>query len=220
MANFGISDELLSTQNVNIARFARNIGCGFLDNFQAMLNETFSVIFKHRDFLLKRGVSVSNQVKIGCHDNLFEIRFLMIKKFYFQALHNIDPLIADFKSALEKVELRLDQFASLCQVEKNVSKTLFHRTKTAVQRLEKQKTLIEQLVHRFVQVVLQIVGGRNIHLIEGPAATDWLYALECVDAFNKVSFYFFLVISWFSLGRVGLLMRVFGHLRLFVKVHF
>ena len=116
--------------------------------------------------------------------------FLMIKKFYFQALHNIDPLIADFKSALEKVELRLDQFASLCQVEKNVSKTLFHRTKTAVQRLEKQKTLIEQLVHRFVQVVLQIVGGRNIHLIEGPAATDWLYALECVDAFNKVSFYF------------------------------
>ena len=113
----------------------------------------------------------------------------MIKNFYFQALHNIDPLIADFKSALEKVELRLDQFASLCQVEKNVSKTLFHRTKTAVQRLEKQKTLIEQLVHRFVQVVLQIVGGRNIHLIEGPAATDWLYALECVDAFNKVSFF-------------------------------
>ena len=106
--------------------------------------------------------------------------------FYFQALHNIDPLIADFKSALEKVEARLDQFASLCQVEKNVSKTLFHRTKTAVQRLEKQKTLIEQLIRRFVQVVLQIVGSRNIHLIEGPAATDWLYALECVDAFNKV----------------------------------
>jgi len=112
----------------------------------------------------------------------------MLRLFYFQALHNIDPLIADFKSALEKVEAHLDQFASLCQVEKNVSKTLFHRTKTAVQRLEKQKTLIEQLIHRFVQVVLQIVGGRNIHSIEGPAATDWLYALECVDAFNKVSF--------------------------------
>ena len=213
MANFGISDELLSTQNVNIARFARNVVWDFFYDFQTPWF----------------GVSVSHQVKIGCHDNLFEIRFLMIEKFYFQALHNIDPLIADFKSALEKVELRLDQFASLCQVEKNVSKTLFHRTKTAVQRLEKQKTLIEQLVHRFVQVVLQIVGGRNIHLIEGPAATDWLYALECVDAFNKVSYYFcfwpnyvlqFLVISWFSLGRVGLLMRVFGHLRLFVKVHF
>ena len=96
-------------------------------------------------------------------------------------------MIADFKSALEKVEARIEQFACLCQVEKNVSATLFHRAKTAVQRLEKQKSLIEQLMLRFVQTVLQIVGSRNIHLIEGPAATDWLYALECVDAFNKVS---------------------------------
>ena len=32
---FGIFSELLSTQNVNVARFARNV------------NETFSVIFKH-----------------------------------------------------------------------------------------------------------------------------------------------------------------------------
>ena len=123
-------------------------------------------------------------LELICLKSLFKDALLMA--FYFQALHNIDPLIADFKSALEKVEARLDQFASLCQVEKNVSKTLFHRTKTAVQRLEKQKTLIEQLIRRFVQVVLQIVGSRNIHLIEGPAATDWLYALECVDAFNKV----------------------------------
>ena len=35
---FGVFYLLLSTQNVNIAHFARN----------AMLNETFSVIFKHR----------------------------------------------------------------------------------------------------------------------------------------------------------------------------
>ena len=35
---FGISYELLSTQNVKVARFAL-----------AMLNETFSVIFKHRE---------------------------------------------------------------------------------------------------------------------------------------------------------------------------
>ena len=33
---FGIFNELLSTQNVNLARFARK-------------NETFSVIFKHRE---------------------------------------------------------------------------------------------------------------------------------------------------------------------------
>ena len=37
--------------------------------------------------------------------------------------------------------------------------------------------------------VLQIVGGRNTSTIEGPHATDWLYALECVDSFNKVRSY-------------------------------
>ena len=30
------------------------------------------------------------------------------------------------------------------------------------------------------------MGGRNTSTIEGPHATDWLYALECVDSFNKV----------------------------------
>ena len=39
--------------------------------------------------------------------------------------------------------------------------------------------------------VLQIVGGRNTSTIEGPHATDWLYALECVDSFNKVRCYVF-----------------------------
>ena len=36
---FGIINKLLSNQNVNVARFARNVE----------LNETFFVIFKHRD---------------------------------------------------------------------------------------------------------------------------------------------------------------------------
>ena len=31
---FGIIDELLSTQKVNVARFARNVECDFLDDFQ------------------------------------------------------------------------------------------------------------------------------------------------------------------------------------------
>ena len=39
---FGIFSELLSTQNVKVARFARNV-------------ETFSVIFKHRDTKLQLG---------------------------------------------------------------------------------------------------------------------------------------------------------------------
>ena len=33
---FGIFDELLSTQNVNVARFARNVECDFLSDFQTL----------------------------------------------------------------------------------------------------------------------------------------------------------------------------------------
>ena len=33
---FGIFDELLSTQNVNVARFARNVECDFLGDFQTL----------------------------------------------------------------------------------------------------------------------------------------------------------------------------------------
>ena len=33
---FGIFNELLSTQNVNVARFARNIECDFFGDFQTL----------------------------------------------------------------------------------------------------------------------------------------------------------------------------------------
>ena len=36
MNHLGIFDQLLSTQNVNVARFARNIECDFFDYFQTL----------------------------------------------------------------------------------------------------------------------------------------------------------------------------------------
>ena len=36
LAIFGIFDELLSTQNVNVARSARNVEWDFLDDFQTL----------------------------------------------------------------------------------------------------------------------------------------------------------------------------------------
>ena len=33
---FGIFNELFSTQNVNVARFARNVKCDFLGDFQTL----------------------------------------------------------------------------------------------------------------------------------------------------------------------------------------
>ena len=36
LAIFGIFNELLSTQNVNVARFARNVKCDFFCDFQTL----------------------------------------------------------------------------------------------------------------------------------------------------------------------------------------
>ena len=64
MSIFGIFNQLLFTQNVNVARFARNVEC-----------ETFSVIFKHRVALSLPIHANSHQVEnrsrgadhINCH---------------------------------------------------------------------------------------------------------------------------------------------------------
>ena len=37
---FGIFDELLATQNVNVARFARNVECDFFSDFQTLCGPT------------------------------------------------------------------------------------------------------------------------------------------------------------------------------------
>ena len=36
MTIFGIFSELLATQNVNVARFARNVECDFFSDFQTL----------------------------------------------------------------------------------------------------------------------------------------------------------------------------------------
>jgi hypothetical protein len=101
-------------------------------------------------------------------------------------MYNVEPLIADMKAALEKVDAIMAKFADLCQLEKTIKKTLFYRVRHALQHVEKQKVQIQQLFRRFVDVILQMVSGRNLPSIEGGAASDWHYALECVDSFNKV----------------------------------
>jgi len=104
-----------------------------------------------------------------------------------KAMHNIDPLMSEFKATMEKTDALMSKLAELCQVESsNVRKTNFYRAKHALTHAEKKKTQLQQLIRRFIEMVLQIVGGRNTSTIEGPHATDWLYALECVDSFNKM----------------------------------
>ena len=42
------------------------------------------------------------------------------------------------------------------------------------------------IFRRFVDALLQMVSCRNLTSLEDPAASDWTFALECVDSFNKV----------------------------------
>ena len=101
-------------------------------------------------------------------------------------MHNIDPLIADLKIVMEEINSMMSKFAEVCQLEKSFKKTHFFKTKHALTFVEKRKTQVLQLIRRFTETVLQIVSARNSPTIEGPYATDWHYALECVDTFNKV----------------------------------
>ena len=44
LAILGIFNELLSTQNVNVARFARNVECDFLGDFQTLCIMNINII--------------------------------------------------------------------------------------------------------------------------------------------------------------------------------
>ena len=104
-------------------------------------------------------------------------------------MHNVDPLVTEIKAVLEKIDGLLGKFADLCQAEKNVRKTYFYKARHAITHVERQKVQIQQLLHRFVHVLLQLVSSRNLPTIEGGSASDWHFALECVDSFNKVTIY-------------------------------
>ena len=57
---FGIFNELFSTQNVNVAHFARNVECDFLGDFQTLCTHDFHVLFVSD----KKGWSTKQHV---CH---------------------------------------------------------------------------------------------------------------------------------------------------------
>ena len=60
--NFGIFDELLSTQNVNVARFARNVECDFLGDLQ-----TLCCRWAHNGLLITTTPSSDGLVKAQNH---------------------------------------------------------------------------------------------------------------------------------------------------------
>ena len=67
-------------------------------------------------------------------------------------MHDVDPVLTDFKATMEKVDAQLAKFEELCQHEKNVRKTIFYRAKHALGHVERQKLHIQQLLRRFVNV--------------------------------------------------------------------
>ena len=59
---FGIFDKLLSTQNVNVARFARNVECDFFCDFQTPCLCVHSLAFQVHSFINK--VILQNALKV------------------------------------------------------------------------------------------------------------------------------------------------------------
>ena len=53
MDHFGIFYELLSTQKVNVARFARNVVCDFLGDFQTVRYYEVSLMSNAKNFCTK-----------------------------------------------------------------------------------------------------------------------------------------------------------------------
>ena len=74
-------------------------------------------------------------------------------------MHNIDPLMSEFKDTMEKTDALMSKLAELCQVESsgNVRKTNFYRAKHALTHAEKKKTQLQQLIRRFTEMVRVIL---------------------------------------------------------------
>ena len=97
------------------------------------------------------------------HGNLYIIFFPLFK---LQAMHNIDPLMSEFKATMEKTDALMSKLAELCQVESsNVRKTNFYRAKHALTHAEKKKTQLQQLIRRFTEMV-RIIYYSKVHFFK------------------------------------------------------
>ena len=61
-------------------------------------------------------------------------------------MHEIDPVLTDFKATMEKVDAQMAKFNELCQNEKQVRKAIFYRAKHAFGHVERKKLQIQQLI--------------------------------------------------------------------------
>ena len=78
-------------------------------------------------------------------------------------MHDVDPVLTDFKATMEKVDAQLAKFEELCQQEKNVRKTIFYKAKHALGHVERQKLHIQQLLRRFVNVFFFVLNSFFLH---------------------------------------------------------
>ena len=61
-------------------------------------------------------------------------------------MHEVDPVLTDFKATMEKVDAQMAKFNELCQNEKQVRKAIFYRAKHAFGHVERKKLQIQQLI--------------------------------------------------------------------------
>ena len=99
-------------------------------------------------------------------------------------IHDNGALFDDVRSTLGKVVGYENRFVEVARDEKSLKKTLFYRTRHMVAQLEKSKMSLLFLINKMVTSMLQLVAGRNATV--SSASSDWLYALESIDQFNRI----------------------------------
>ena len=102
-----------------------------------------------------------------------------------RAMHSVEGIFTELR---ENILVKLSEFDSrfldLAKNERTMRKSHFYRARHLMEKLEREKLSLLFLLHRHVELMLQLVACRNATTTPAPASSshnDWLYVLECAD---------------------------------------
>ena len=100
-------------------------------------------------------------------------------------MHSVEGIFTDLR---ENILVKLSEFDSrfldLAKNERTMRKSHFYRARHLMEKLEREKLSLLFLLHRHVELMLQLVACRNATTTPAPTSSshsDWLYVLECAD---------------------------------------
>jgi hypothetical protein len=104
-------------------------------------------------------------------------------------MHSVEGIFTELRDNILVKLLEFDsRFLDLAKNEKALRKSHFYRARHLMEKLEREKLSLLFLLHRHIEMMLQLVACRNATTTPAPASSshsDWLYVLECADQVNK-----------------------------------